>query len=76
MGKIKDKIKWNKINLENILCLFILMCPVLDMISFLYRNIFETNFSPSTITRPLIPIVAIIYLFFKKDMFSFPYLPY
>ena len=67
MGKIKDKIKWNKINLENILCLFILMCPVLDMISFLYRNIFETNFSPSTITRPLIPIVAIIYLFFKKD---------
>lgn len=67
MGKIKDKIKWNKINLENVLCLFILMCPVLDMISFLYRNIFGTNFSPSTITRPLIPIVAIIYLFFKKD---------
>lgn len=66
MENIKENIK-NKINIENILCIFIIMCPVLDMISFLYRNIFNTNFSPSTITRPLIPAIVMLYLFFKKD---------
>ena len=56
-----------KFNLKNILCIFIIICPVLDMISFLYRNVFNTNFSPSTITRPIIPAIVIIYLFFKRD---------
>lgn len=66
MDNIKETIK-SKINIENILCIFIIMCPVLDMISFLYRNIFNTNFSPSTVTRPLIPAIVMLYLFFKKD---------
>lgn len=60
-----EKIK--KFSIENILCVFIIMCPVFDMISFLYRNMFNTNFSPSTFTRPIISIVCIIYLFFKKN---------
>lgn len=55
------------LNLENILCVFIIICPILDMISFLYRNVFGTNFSPSTITRPIIPAIVILYLFLKKD---------
>ena len=33
-----EKIK--RFSIENILCLFIVLCPVLDMVSFLYRNIF------------------------------------
>lgn len=37
-----EKIK--KFSIENILCVFIIMCPVFDMISFLYRNMFNTNF--------------------------------
>ena len=61
-----EKIK-QKLNLENILCLFIIMCPVLDMVSFLFRNVFNTNFSPSTFTRPIIPAIMMLYLFIKKD---------
>lgn len=63
---MKEKLK-GKINVENILCLFIVMCPFLDILSFLFRNIFNTNLSPSTILRPIITIVVIIYLFFKRD---------
>lgn len=62
MKKIKEKI-----TLENILCLFIILCPILDIASFIFRNVFNTKLSPSTIIRPLIPALAMIYLFFKKD---------
>lgn len=57
-----------KITLENILCLFIIICPILDMASFLFRNYFSTSISPSTIIRPIIPIVLIIYIFFKDKI--------
>lgn len=71
-----------KIELEDILYLFIILCPVLDICSFLYRNIFNTNFSPSTIIRPIIPIVLFVILFFKeknkkeKIIFSLIYFVY
>lgn len=61
-----EKIK-SKFNVENLLCLFVIMCPVLDMVSFLFRNVFKTNFSPSTFVRPVIPAVIMLYLFIKKD---------
>ncbi len=64
MCKIKIK---EKLNIENILCLFVIISPVLDMISFVFRNRFNTNFSPSTFIRPLIPTTLMIYLFFKND---------
>ena len=67
MKKIKEIFNKEEINIENILCLFIMLCPILDIISFGYRNIFHTNFSPSTILRPIIPMIVFIYLFFKKD---------
>ena len=63
---MKEKLK-GKINVENILCLFIIICPILDILSFVFRNIFNTNISPSTILRPIIPIGVIIYLFFKEN---------
>ena len=56
-----------KINVENILCIFIIICPILDIVSFLFRNILGTRFSPSTIIRPIIPIMVTVYLFFKQD---------
>lgn len=65
MGNINEKIR--RISLENILCFFIIICPILDMVSFLFRNIFNTTISPSTILRPIIPIIVIIYLFFKEN---------
>lgn len=66
MVYMKIKLK-EKINIENILCFFIIICPILDMLSFIFRNVFNTNISPSTILRPIIPIIVIIYLFFKED---------
>lgn len=52
---------------KNMLCLYIVMCPILDMISFIFRATFHTNFSPSTFLRPIIPTIVAICLFFKKD---------
>ena len=66
MNRIKI-LKKEKFNLENILCFFIVICPILDISSFLFRNIFGTNYSLSTVIRPLIPIISIIYLFFTNN---------
>lgn len=57
-----------KITVENILCLFIVLCPILDMISFLFRNFFNTSISPSTFIRPIIPITLIMYIFIKDKI--------
>ena len=65
MEKIKQLSK--KINVESILCAFIIICPILDIISFLFRNKFDTNYSPSTFIRPIISIVVMMYLFIKRD---------
>ena len=63
MEQEKD-VKRIKFNPETVLCVFIVLCPILDMASFIFRNIFNTSFSPSTFIRPIIPIVVMIYLFF------------
>lgn len=65
MEKIKELSK--KINIENILCAFIIICPILDIMSFLFRNKFNTNYSPSTFVRPIISITVMMYLFIKRD---------
>ena len=60
MKKIKEKI-----TIENALCLYIILCPILDMLSFLFRNTFKTSWSPSTILRPLITTIIAVIIFFK-----------
>lgn len=63
-----NKKEINKIiNIKNILCMFIIICPILDSASFLFRNVFDTKLSPSTFIRALVPIFVILYLFFKND---------
>lgn len=62
MKKVKEKL-----NIENLLTVFIILCPILDIASFIFRNIFNTKISPSTIIRPVIPIIAFIYYFIKAD---------
>ncbi len=59
--------KIQKKSIENILCLLIIICPIFDMVSFGFRNMFHTNFSPSTFLRPMIPTVMMIYLFLTRD---------
>lgn len=61
MEKIKQIIK-----LENILAFFVVICPLLDIASFIYRSKFETNYSISTFIRPIIPAIVFLYLFIKK----------
>lgn len=54
-----------KIKIDKLLCVLIILCPILDMISFIYRNMFETKISPSTILRPIISIIVIVYIVVK-----------
>ena len=68
MNKTK-KINIKKaLTIENILCFLIIICPILDVSSFIFRNYFNTSISISTFVRPIIPIIAIIYIFFKDKL--------
>lgn len=66
----KNETKLSKIKkvitLENILCAFLIICPILDIASFVFRNAFNVSFSPSTFIRPIIPIIVGLYIFFKE----------
>jgi len=53
------------IKIDKLLCMLIVLCPILDMLSFIFRNTFETKISPSTFLRPIISIIVIIYILFK-----------
>ena len=54
------------LTIENLLLFSIIICPLLDIASFLFRKKFETNYSVSTFIRPIIPMVVFTYLFFKN----------
>lgn len=66
MKAVVEKIK--NIKLEDILCLFIILCPIFDMLSFIFRNVYETNWSPSSFLRPIIPIMIFVTVFFKNKI--------
>ena len=53
------------IKIDKLLCMLIILCPILDMLSFIFRNTFETKISPSTFLRPVISIIVIIYIVIK-----------
>lgn len=59
--------KTKQITLENLLSFFIILCPILDIASFMFRNRFATNYSISTFIRPIIPIAIFGYIFIKKN---------
>lgn len=63
--EIKEKIK--NVKLEDILCFYIVMCPILDITSFIFRQSFQTNVSISTFLRPIIPIILAIYILIKAN---------
>lgn len=67
MEIIKSIKNIKKIELEDILCIYIVLCPILDIASFLFRNNFNTNISISTFLRPIIPICMGIYIFIKAN---------
>ena len=51
--------------LQYLMGLFIVLSPILDIISFVFRAKYNTTWSPTTFLRPIIPVIAFIYLFFK-----------
>ena len=55
------------ISVENLLCLFIILCPLFDILSFITRNIWQSKISVSTFIRPIIPVLVGIYIFIKAD---------
>ena len=55
--------KLKKTTIESFLYLYIILCPILDCLSFIFRNLFETSISPSTIIRPVCVILACLYIF-------------
>ena len=61
MTKIKN------FKIEYIVYLYIILCPILDIASYLFRNAFDTQISVSTFLRPIIPIVLAIYIFIKAN---------
>ncbi len=70
MKKDSVKIEKKKINtknlMENLLVIFLILCPIFDILSFIFRNIFNTSISPSTILRPIIPLIVFIDIFIKS----------
>lgn len=57
--------KSKKVKIDKLLCVLIVLCPILDMLSFIFRNTFETKISPSTFLRPIISIIVIMYIIIK-----------
>lgn len=52
-----------KIKIQILLYLYIIICPILDCMSFIFRNAVNTNISPSTIIRPIVVIIVCLYIF-------------
>ncbi len=59
--------KIKKLKKEYIIYFYIILCPILDIASFLFRNTFDTNISISTFIRPIIPVILAIYIFIKAN---------
>ena len=59
--------KLKQLKMEHIIYFYIIICPILDIVSFLFRNAFNTNISISTFLRPIIPIILAIYIFIKAN---------
>lgn len=53
--------------LQRILCLFVVLCPIFDVASFLFRNYFKTEVSISTFLRPIIPLIVGLFVFIKSN---------
>lgn len=61
----QDNFNYNVVS--KILLIFIMLGPVFDIVSFLFRKNFESKISISTFIRPIIPICIAIYIFFTAN---------
>ena len=66
LEKSKKKINVKNNFLEYLMGIFIILSPILDITSFLFRTKFNTTWSPTTFLRPIIPVGIFIVLFLKQ----------
>lgn len=59
--------KVKKITVQDLLCIFVILNPIFDIVSFIFRNALGTNISISTFIRPILPIAVGIYFFIKES---------
>ncbi len=59
--------KSKKFTVQDLLCIFIILNPIFDITSFLFRNALDTSISISTFIRPILPIAVGIYFFIKES---------
>ena len=57
---VNRKDNYRYFTIENILCVFIIICPILDIASFLFRQYFNTNISSLDITDALVLYIAYV----------------
>lgn len=54
--------------IEYLLYLFLILSPFFDATSFLFRDMFpNSSLSPSTVLRPIIPLILCLYIFIKDS---------
>ena len=58
--------KKKRITIPQLLSLYLILCPIFDCVSFLFRSVTKTSWSPSTWLRPILPTFIFLYLFFKE----------
>ena len=61
----KESINIRKNFLQYLMGIYIIISPILDITSFIFRTKYKTAWSPTTFLRPIIPCTVFVYLFFK-----------
>lgn len=56
-----------KFSKENLLYLFLILSPIFDLFSSLFKYL-NFSYTPSTFLRPIIPVILIIFIFFKDKL--------
>ena len=57
---------------QNLMYLYIILCPIFDMASYIYRNYIvkqeSISVNPITLLRPIIPMIILMIIFFKVSL--------
>lgn len=61
-----------KFKIEYLIYIFILLCPILDASSCLINSYTNLSVSPTMILRPIIPLILLLYIFFREKKFRLP----
>ena len=71
---VKNMKKYLKnFKIEYLLYLFIIIAPILDASSYIFKTAFpDSNITPTLIIRPIIPLILLVYIFIKDKSKRLP----